>query len=652
MAIRGFGNEAGQNDIAQPSVAFHVDGVFVASQIALNQDFLDVDRIEVLRGPQGTVFGQNATGGTINVVSNQPKLGEFEGWADLQLGTFDLVRPRGVINIPVGDDMAFRAAFQYLNHEGFSENFAIPGTELDEANNFSGRLQYLWQVSDNLDITLRGQFFSIDTNDRAQKNILDPSPGRDLRHDFLGKFEFQSQMYNAEVNWRVPHANIKYIASYQDDEEDQSRDTDRSDGFFTPADIVPDRGRNVETITHEINITSRGEQALPLDWIVGGFYMDQETKPVRFIEFVDFNGDGEVNLDPQGPELSFQTESRPERESWSIYGQATFHFTDSLRFTGGIRYTEDDVNSEVCNFFCATPLVVATSDNEVTGRAGLEFDAMQDVMFYGGWSRGFKPGGSNLTFGNLVGQTFESESVDAFEAGIKSRFLDDRVTLNLAGYWMDHENFQFQNTDPIPFAGGVDNLSEVTSYGFEAELSANVRHNLRLDAHVAYNKAEITGDTLALDNVAAEQTTSALLGQGFGLFSPQVIAGRAAEIQNVNGNAVPKAPEWAFNIVLTHTLPVKEHGVLTSSINYRYKDNFNFRVFSNSAVDVVPSYDVFNLFFKYEPNNADWWVEAQVRNLEDDDAINSKFTDVFGVGSTSVEFIPPRQFLFRAGYRF
>jgi len=658
VVIRGIGLEAAQNDIANPSVSYHIDGVYTPTDISLNADFLDIERIEVLRGPQGTVFGQNSTGGAINVITKQPLLDAFEGNADLTLGSFNHVAARAALNVPISPTFAARASFAYLNHDGFSRNLALPGVRLDEDENFTGRVQFLFAPTDRFSATLRAQYYTTDVNDRAQKNILDPTPNpRELRQDFPGTFSYEGAIYSAELRYDLGFATLKSISSYQDEQEDQSRDTDRSDGFFSPADIVPDRGRDVTTKTQEFNITSNNDQTVPLDWILGFFYLDTDTD-VRFLEFADFNNDGMIDTtinvgNPfSNPDLGFQTSSKPSRESWSVFAQGTYHFMDNLRLVGGLRYTDDEVNSQIFNFFATTPLVLHTSDNKLTGKVALEFDVAEDNMLYASWTRGFKPGGANLTSGSFVPPTYKEEEIDAFEVGSKNRFANNRLQVNLAGFYYKYRNLQFQNTDPLPFSGGVDNIPKSEVYGAEGEIAFLATDNFRLDGNFAYLHTEVTSDFDVLDSAAANSAQNELLAQGFGLFSPEVIAARTAAIQNINGNKLPKSPKFSSNINATYRVDVPNHGSLTSMLQYTRRGSMNFRVFDNSAIDKIDSYNLFNLNLKWEPEQSEWALEFLVVNLTDKDAVNSRFTDVFGVGSTSEELVPPRQFLIRGTTHF
>ena len=163
IAIRGVGNEANQNVISNPSLSYHLDGIYIASPHALQMDFLDIERIEVLRGPQGTLFGQNSTRGAINVITQAPDTGEFSGKADVTVGNYSLVRARGSVNIPISDSAALRASVASHNHDGFSRNIVLD-QELDQADNISARARLLWAPTENLRFNFTAQYYDENTN--------------------------------------------------------------------------------------------------------------------------------------------------------------------------------------------------------------------------------------------------------------------------------------------------------------------------------------------------------------------------------------------------------------------------------------------------------------------------------------------------------
>jgi iron complex outermembrane receptor protein len=643
-SIRGLGWEMNQNDQSIPSVAYHIDGVFIPEPKALNVDFLDVERIEVYRGPQGTVFGQNSTGGTINVISRQPVLGEFSGNVNFAAGDHDLLQPQGVINVPLGDTLALRGAVAWLKHDGFSEIVGTPiaGYDLDEEDNITGRVMLLWKPLDNFSATFSAEWYDTSVHDRAQKNILDPTPDpRDLRQSDPGIFDIENQRYALTLAWDVPWATVKSITSYQYMENVSRIDNDRATLAEVPffQTIITDNSRQPEAVTQEINITSSPEGRLAgrLDWLVGGFYMYFE-KPASFHEIFDFNQDG--IFDP-ATETSFQADILENtRESWSIYGQGTYHISDTLRFTGGVRYTEDENTFEVCVFSFFICFETNPSSSEVTGKFDLQWDFVPEAMAYFSWTRGFKPGGANLgAFAQVVDLTFDIEEVLAYEIGVKTRMYDDRLQVNLAGFYYDYENLQFQAEDPVPFQGGGDNIPESEILGFEIEATALVTDRLRLDGNFGYLDTEITADFFTLD-----------VAELIGIFDPVV---RATFARNVKSNPLPKTPEFQGGVSATYTWPIQNLGVLTSGVQYIYRDEFSHRVFNSAALDIVPSYDLINLNFTFEPEAFDnWWLQFLITNVEDDDVVVSRFTNVFGVNSTSEEYASPRQFIVRVGYEF
>ena len=213
VSIRGIGNEATQNDGAQPGVAYHIDGVYIASPVALNADFLDVERVDVLRGPQGTVFGQNSTGGTINVISRQPKLDRTEGYVDVGGGNYNLFRGEAALNVPISSTIAVRASILGIRHDGFAKATEVPGHP--NGYDLEGRIFALWQPVSNFSLVLGFEDDNLDENDRAQKSVFDPNPDpRRLTQDYPGKFYVGSQIYSARAKWDLGGITVKNTASF------------------------------------------------------------------------------------------------------------------------------------------------------------------------------------------------------------------------------------------------------------------------------------------------------------------------------------------------------------------------------------------------------------------------------------------------------
>ena len=642
ITIRGVGYETNQNAIATPSVSYHLDGIYVASPYSLQTDFLDLERIEVLRGPQGTLFGQNSTGGAINVITQAPTTEAAFGSADLTLGDHGLTKLRAIINRPLNENLAMRASFISNKRDGFTDNLTN-GQDLDDADSVSARVRFKYEPSEDFRANFTAQVFDEDRNGSAQKGLLDPTPDpRKLRQNSITEHKLTAELYSAVLEWDYETYSVKSLTSYQVDDILVRRDNDRNDLNYLPpfaqlpSEYDPETNKQTTT-TQEINIVSSEPLFGKLDWIAGLFYLDTEIE-ISILERLDFGFDGV--FDPftiddvysYSGDFGFITNSTPARDSLSFYGQGTWNHNDSLRTVFGLRHTKDEVYSEVTNFYGRSGTdILETDGNKVTGRLVVEKDLDDNTMLYGSYTTGYKPGGSNLTYGRedviapiVVLPTFTEEEVDAFEIGLKTDLADGTVRLNTAAFY----------------------------YGAEIELSALLSESMILEVRAAWLNTEITSDHLALDNVESDKATNALLGQGIGLFSNEVQIARAGRIQNVKGNDLAKTPSFTGNLALNWNTD-QSWGEMTGSLQYTYRGDFKHRVFNNSQTDIVPSYDVLDLVLGFYPSSAEnWHIELIAKNITDEDGINARFTDVFGVGATGDELIGPRQLMLRLSVDF
>jgi iron complex outermembrane receptor protein len=472
------------------------------------------------------------------------------------------------------------------------------------------------------------------------------------------------------LEWDLGAVTLKSLTSYQNDDIAIQRDNDRHDyrtlpPFFLLQSYFDPETNEQKTTTQEFNLISNEPAFGRLDWVAGVFYLDTEVD-ISILERLDFGFDGvfdDFTLDDiyaYGGDVGFISDSKPERESISVYGQGTWSFTDNVRMVAGLRYTEDEVYSAVTNFYGREGTEILEIESEkVTGRLAVEVDLGDSTMAYASYTRGFKPGGSNLTFGRedvvspiVVLPVFEEETIDAYEVGLKTDLADGRVRLNGAAFFYTYDNLQYQATDPEVFQGGVGNIPESEIMGAELELGAFVTDSLIFDARLAWLDTEITASHLALDNVESEAATNALLAQGLSLFSPEVEIARAGEIADVKGNELAKTPGFTANLALTYSTAMGGWGDFDGTLSYTHRGDFRHRIFNNPTTDEVDSYDTIDLVLRFSPNDANWRIELIGKNLTDEDGINARFTDVFGVGATGDQFIPPRQLMARVGIDF
>ena len=685
ISIRGVGNETNQNAIAAPSVAFHMDGIFIASPFSLQTDFIDVERIEVLRGPQGTLFGQNSTGGAINVISKKPSTGGYSNSSDITLGSYAQTKFRSSSNIPLSDKLATRFSFSTNKRDGFSEN-TVTGQELDDANSLSIRSDWLYELSDVSTLRVFGQYFEIDRNGSAMRGIDDTSgDARRLSQDTISNHDLTSMVVAAIYENDLGFANLKVMASIQDDDISVTRDNDRHN-FGDLVGVIPGLGSGatyqraefapetsiVETNTFEINLVSNEPIFGALDWTVGAFYMEHDIEN-HIRGYRDNNNDGQITYECSSPlavigscyehdygipgrfavfdaEYDFVTDAFPSRESYSIYAQTTYSFNDDFRLVSGIRYSEDTFTTNVSNFYNVDVFEAAGEVDKVTGKVVGEYDLSDQTMAYWSFSQGFKPGGSNLTYGYteaediiaerpvapaMVFQTYQSETIEAFEVGIKTDLLDGKARANIAVFTYDYDNLQFQATDPDPYRGGVANIPQSEMNGIEVEFTALLSDSLTMDMNLAFLDSEVTSSYEVLDNVDVYQYFFGEEDLRYGLR------------EDVQGNKLAKSPEFTADINLTYETTLASGNEFSSIVQFIRRGDFEQRVSNNSLVDSIDAYNLFNVTASIDFVSSNTGIDFMLLNIADKDGINSSMTDVFGVAATGLEYIAPRQFMVR-----
>ena len=686
ISIRGVGNETNQNAIAAPSVAFHMDGIFIASPFALQTDFIDVDRIEVIRGPQGTLFGQNSTGGAINVISKKPSMDKNLSQYDLTLGNYGLSKFRSSNNLVISESIAARISFAKTERDGYSSNI-VNGQDLDDANNFSLRGDLLFDINENSSLRFFGQYFEVDRNGSAMRGIDDTNANiRNLSQDTLSKHQLTSSVLAAIYETDLGFATLKAMASIQEDDILVVRDNDRhnfgdlvlsipglgSNATYQRAEFNPETSL-VDTNTFEINLISN-EPILNgrLDWTIGAFYMEHEiensirgyrdndlTGQLRYLCGESFANSGYCythdygipgRFDVFAADWDFVTDALPTRESYSIYGQGTYSVREDLRVVAGLRYSEDTFKTNVTNFFNTETFSEDGTSDEVTGKITGELDINNSTMTYLTFARGSKPGGTNLTFGfteaqdteagrpiapALVFPTYQAETVDSIELGLKTDFFDGRARTNIAAFLYSYENLQFQATDPDPYRGGVANIPESEMSGLEVEFTGLLTDEWILDMNLSFLNSEVTSNYMVLDNVDAYQYFFGQEDLRYGLK------------ENVKGNELAKSPEFSADISLTYETVLASGSLLTGIMQYVQRGDFQQRVSNNAIVDAIDSYDLLNLTASIDFVGDRWGLDFRVLNATDEDGVNSSMTDVFGVAATGLELIPPRQVMIR-----
>ena len=695
ISIRGAGYEGIENTSAQPGVSYNQNGVYIASPISLNANFLDVETVEVLRGPQGTVLGQNSDGGAINVTTVKPQLGRYAGYSDLSYGSFNYDRFRIVGNVPMGDTAAVRIAIQQEAHDGWSNATGVPGTggkyPLSNEDSVNGRIDALWKPTERLTLEAWAELYHNSTNGDAYKNIDDPNPNpRELTQDFPSKMRQDADNVALSGAYDFGWATLKAVGSFQRGKLDGSEDLDKLDyatalPILGVHDIDVANNRDGHSYTAEVDLISK--PGGKLDWIVGGFYLYQRYNEAVLEYQYNNNAANQaayaanqfnfyapfglpVNLGPTNPyygetagfngPVAFETRDTQKLQSGSIYGQGTYHITDKFRLTLGGRATVDNQIGVIQDYFGLldrnnnVPFAVLKAKfRRVTGRAELEYDITKLNTVYAMISDGIKPGGANLNPEAVnIPLVFAPEEVTAYELGSKNEFFDKTLRVNVSAFYNQIHDFQVDSEDPLPFQGGLTNVFKAHVDGVEAEATALLPYHLRLDGNFTVQESRVDDHQQLLDPAVAEQIDIA----NGGPFNNNDVAQRFAAFYgssgDVYGHQLPKVPPFTINLALQHSLYFGDGSSLISSIHAVYRNPYYFRIYNNPSTDRLPAQHQFDLSFTYKAKGGHWHADFLVTNLTNTDAINSKYTDNFGTFITANYYTPPRQLIGRIGYSF
>lgn len=640
--VRGVGSYNTQTT-GDSAVAFNLDGVYISRPWATRGMFYDLERVEVLKGPQGTLYGRNASGGAINVITAKPKLGEVTGFAEMEVGNYNLVEGTGALNLPVGDTVAIRASGKVTSRDGYlSDGY-------DDDKTQAARLQLLWKPSEDFSLLLHGNYQHVGGKGegpvlaprlRGQKFQgasdpdvtaifqAEPSPVPGFIPPFGqlntfpkddGYLDLTVYAVGAEMNWNLGFATLTVLPAY--------REASFRSLHYLPGFSVENNERNDQT-TLEVRLGNSGEK---LKWVLGAYYFDENGG----------NLPGHANLQVlQGINTQTQETLDLNTRSYAAFGQATYSVTDQFRVTGGLRYTyerkkfdERLVNVSFPTFPPLTSTVVVEDPqqrtfNSVTWKAGAEFDVGPHSMAYANASTGFKSGGF---YSAPPPNSYDPEKMTAFDAGIKNRFFDNRLQVNIeAFYWKykDHqESFIGPTTIPGFFTFVTVNAGRATTYGADLDLLFLPTPRDELSVKVQYNKTKY-------------DSFSFLYPSASGRFGP-VVTGCAAtpyspvgpdQIVSCDGKPLVRAPLWTGNVGYSHTFDLGERGNLRASFDAQFASK------SYLSIDFLESgqqkaYAVGNFDLTYTSSSGKVSVSAYVRNIWNEEVKTQAYRSSFVSGS-------------------
>lgn len=632
--IRGIGTYATGGGVEQ-SVGVAVDGVPLGRPSGSIADLVDVANVEVLKGPQGMLFGKNATAGLINVITQRPKLGVDELVAHASYATRNNLQLSTTANLSLAPNLAIRGTAWRYRRDGVVDQFQT-GRDLSNKNSRGARLKLLWDATDRLSINFTGEWTGHSDNGvgvtirnfvpanftaanggaaiQAYENGVGTIAGPDNRRvssTVAPSDRDHVNAYTGQFDYKLGGATLTGIISHRETGNELVQEPTGSGAPLLGNQTFNDDIRYRQT-TAELRLTSSADQAIR--YTLGAFYFD-----LGYDDAFAFNTVGTVPV----PVHTFTNASFKNR-NYAGFGELDVDLSSRLHLLAGLRLSHDDTSGTINRQYSSTPSVIipafngpgasfgpitagtSTGYTNLSGRGGIRYDIAHDVMAYATYSRGYK--GPGVTYGAttttaqlaVTNGLVAAETVDAEEIGIKTRFFDRRLTLNVAVYNQVYSNFQASTRLPTAAAiFAVTSAKQLKSTGVDFDFSGSVTPHLTVSGAVQYNNARFTD----FKNAACYPGQTAALG---------CVNGN----QSLDGFPLQNAPKWAGNLTARyeHALSANFNGFAEINYSYRSKVVYNTVADPNERQN---GYGLLNLNFAIRKNDGAYGVRLFVNNVFD-----------------------------------
>ena len=576
--IRGVGDFAA-SALSNPAVAVNVDGVYISRPQGVNSNFYDLARLEVVKGPQGTLYGRNASGGALNLITAAPSLGETGGHVTAGFGDYGLRRGEAALNLPLGETVALRAAVNVVDRQGYLSD----GT--DDDNLRAGRVRMLWQPHVGLSLLLNADY-AREQGEGPGFVQLPRLPGTDPWRSgsspeanarlaatppigFLvapvGADSFRDNRFwnlSAQLDWDLGPAVLTVLPAYRN-----ARLSERN----YPAGLrntIPEATSKQKTLETRLSRVTGA-----VKWVAGLYYYDEDQFALQNIYQGFLQDNNGVYV--------------PGSRSTAAFGQATFKVTAALRLIAGARYTHErrtatgSLSTNSPNGLPpGTPLPALLEAfggertfSNTTWKAGLEYDLTAENMLFATLSTGFKAGGFNQTVAPM--DTFEPETLRALSIGSRNRFLDNRLQLNVELFDWNYDNNQIAHVIFDP-AGNINlvtqNAGKATIRGGNVELQAALSPTDRLRAFVEYNHAKFDRFSFAtaFSIFGTQLFNPASVGCPVGTPFPGTTFGAVLITVDCSGREMPRAPQLTASLGYDHVVRLGNGDSLTGSVSGQY----------------------------------------------------------------------------------
>ncbi len=658
LSLRGISNFT-SNAQQDNGIIINANGVPLARPTGAHGIFFDLERVEVLKGPQGILYGRNATGGVINLVVRKPG-NELAANVGLDVGSYNLVNVNGGIDLPLSDQLTTRTAFQIVRHDGYYKD----GT--GDEDGVAGRFTLAYAPSSDFHLSLVGDY----SRDRGN------GPGASLIYGSLsGKSGFVdgawSGLNSSDAIVQAQFAAIGATARRKDNTFQDNKywgvtgtavwNTGIGDLTTIAAHrVVNQNYENTVPTFYQGEVTRSNQDSLevrlassgsgPLKWIIGGFYLDEKAHVQQ--------------LNEQGTSLS-NSDINLHSATVAGFGQLTYAVSSAFRIVGGLRYNHDYKMSyspryTIANYPFATaslrdrPAINAGTFaaivdqshawNSLTYKGGVEFDAGPDSLLYANVSSGFKAGG--FSYGPPGGVVYNPEHVTQFLVGSKNRFFDRSLQINVEAFYLKYKDQQLQRFALVPGIGNftlTENIGKSHIYGVEWEIVYLPVQNTRLNFSGQYLKGKY--DQFTYISPTSQSGTQTC---------PQTVVATGFQV-DCSGRTLINAPEWVVQGGIDQTVPLNSGANVVLSLSSRYESSRETQI--NYFTDTkVAGFVRSDASIAYNSPNHKWSLTAYVRNLENKIAYGvvlpgRSYSTVTG-GILAVSLEPPRTYGVRLAAKF
>jgi iron complex outermembrane receptor protein len=587
VTIRGIGSNSAVAG-ADPSSTIHLDGVYLARPPMACMDLLDVERVEVLRGPQGTLYGRNSVGGTINIVTRQPT-DTLEARVRLTAGNYDKLRAEGAVSGPLVKHKVMGAfAFLRGSRDGFVEDLDHPDHALGSEDTWAGRGQLRVVFGTHAELLVSGDYgrfmgvpltnakpiaakpgFTFDSPASLwQVRTSDPASGKSIQQGASAKLAIR---LNSTTT-------LTSLTAYRKSNTRFFIDPDATE-LSVATTLAPDVQ---DQFSQEVTLSARTPK---LTWIGGAFFFDeQDDGPVRITQFGP-------------PAIQIRPFATVDAKAWALFGQATYRLSSHVSLTGGVRYSDEQKETHnvggvyrldtgvLANPASFYDFVDRATYDAWTPKVSLQVQASRDTFVYLSATRGFKSGGLNIT-ARQPGGAFRPEFAWSYEGGVKRTMAEGRVRVNAAVFYNDYQDLQVQtfiHTGVVL----VTNAASATIKGFEVETATTGWHGLQLAGTVSWLDA-------TYDHYEA--------------VGPGDVRGDAA------GHHLNNAPEWSGSGSALYELATGRAGTASLRGDVSWQSEVFFSPF-NTAIEAQRAYALIQLRAGFEPRSRRWEMAVYMRNV-------------------------------------